>query len=92
MKQPRVSLLLTSAAMAAVLVFPAEVFAHNRGLVWLPTGQCVQIGSLKSVSPGPDKTTLLDLDPSTFWWEADEIGASFAASQGRSALEKGTCP
>lgn len=92
MMKRKVSLLLTAAAMAVVLAFPAAVFAHNRGLVWLPTGVCVQVGSLKSVSPGPDKTTLLDLDLSTDWWVADEFGAAYAASQGHSAVEKGACP
>jgi hypothetical protein len=84
--------LIAALVVAALLALPSAVSAHNRGLVWLPTGECVQIGSLKSVAPGPDKTTFLDLDPSTPWFVADEIGTSFAASQGNSAVEKGICP
>jgi hypothetical protein len=85
-------LLVTAITLLTLLALPAVAAAHNRGLVWLPTGECVQIGSLKSVSPGPDKDTLLDLDPSTHWTIADEIGTSFAASRGNSAVEKGVCP
>jgi hypothetical protein len=86
----RVSFLAAAAAMVVVLTFPAAVSAHNRGLVWLPTGECVQVGSLKSVSPGPDKDTFLDLRPETT--PADEIGTAFAADEGNSAVEKGACP
>ena len=83
-------LFLLAAAMVVVLAFPAVVSAHNRGLVWLPTGECVQVGSLKSVSPGPDKDEFLDLRPETT--PADEIGTAFAADEGNSAVEKGDCP
>jgi len=86
----RISLLATAAGMVVALAIAAPVAAHNRGLVWLPTGECVQVGSLKSVSPGPDKTTFLDLRPETI--PADEIGTAFAADEGNSKLEKGDCP
>jgi hypothetical protein len=80
--------ILAAAALVAVSL-PAAASAHNRGLVWVPTGECVQVGSLKSVYPGPDKTTELDLDSAV---EGDNIGTSFAAGQGNSAVEKGACP
>ena len=86
----RVSLVLGTTAMIALVAFPGTVSAHNRGLVWLPTGECVQVGSLKSVSPGPDKDVLLDLRPETS--PADEIGTAYAADEGNSAVEKGQCP
>jgi hypothetical protein len=73
--------------MVVVLAVAPSAAAHNRGLVWLPTGECVQVGSLKSVTL-PDGT-FLDLRPET---PQDEIGTAFAADQGNSALEKGTCP
>lgn len=84
----RISLLLAAAAMVVLLAFPAAVSAHNRALIWLPTGECLQVGSLKSVTL-PDGT-LLDLRPETT--PADEIGTAFAADEGNSAIEKGACP
>jgi hypothetical protein len=86
----RISLLATAASLVVVLAVASPAAAHNRGLVWLPTGECVQVGSLKSVYPGPDKTTQLDLRPETF--PADEIGTAYAADEGNSKLEKGDCP
>ena len=86
----RISLLATAAGMVAVLAIAPSAAAHNRGLVWLPTGECVQVGSLKSVYPGSDKTTQLDLRPETF--PADEIGTAYAADEGNSKIEKGDCP
>jgi hypothetical protein len=73
--------------MVTALAIAPAASAHNRGLIWLPTGECVQIGSLKSVTL-PDGT-FLDLRPET---PQDEIGTAFAADQGNSAVEKGTCP
>lgn len=87
----RVSLLVAAASMAAALAFPAVTAAHNRGLVWLPSGDCVQVGSLKSLFV-PALGTYLDLDPSDGGYPLDEYGTSFAASQGNSAVEKGACP
>ena len=82
-------LVILAAAALVTLSIPSAASAHNRGLVWLPTGECVQVGSLKSVLPGPDKSSELDLDPTA---EGDNIGTSYAASEGNSAVEKGACP
>ena len=87
----RVSLLVAAAAMAAALVFPTAASAHNRALVWLPNGGCVQVGSLKSVWV-PGKDAYQDLYPQDGPYPNDEFGTSFAALQGNSALEKGACP
>ena len=76
--------LLVSAAQVG---FSPTASAHNRGLIMLPSGDCVQIGSLKSVTL-PDGT-LLDLRPET---PQDEIGTAFAANQGHSRIELGACP
>ena len=84
----RISLLATAAGMVVALAIAPTAAAHNRGLVWLPTGECVQVGSIKSVTL-PDGT-LLDLRPETV--PADEIGTAFAADEGNSAIEKGDCP
>jgi hypothetical protein len=83
----RISLLATAVGMVAALAIAPAAAAHNRGLVWLPTGECVQVGSLKSVTL-PDGT-FLDLRPET---PQDEIGTAFAAEEGNSAVEKGACP
>lgn len=85
----RLTLLAATAALAALLALPGIAAAHNRGLVILPDGRCVQVGALNEVRPGPDKDTLLDLDPIA---EGDNFGASWAATRGNSALEKGACP
>ena len=87
----RISLLATAAGMVAMLAFAPAASAHNRGLVWLPTGECVQVGSLESVFV-PAFGTYLDLYPDDGPYPLDEYGTSFAASQGNSALEKGACP
>ncbi len=87
----RVSLLVAAAVMALALAFPAAASAHNRALVWLPNGGCVQVGSLKSVwVPGKDEYQ--DLYPGDGPYPNDEYGTSFAAGRGNSALEKGACP
>ena len=77
------------AATAAIgLTFSSAASAHNRAHVILPSGECIIVGSEKSVTL-PDGS-LLDLRPETT--PADEIGTAFAAEQGNSALEKGPCP
>jgi hypothetical protein len=73
---------------AMVLGVAPAAFAHNRAHVILPTGECIVVGSEKSVTL-PDGT-LLDLRPETE--PADEIGTAFAADEGNSALQKGPCP
>ena len=77
------------AATAAMgLTFSSAASAHNRAHVILPSGECIIVGSEKSVTL-PDGS-LLDLRPETT--PADEIGTAFAADQGNSRLEKGPCP
>jgi hypothetical protein len=85
-------LLLSIAALvltaAMQLTFSTAALAHNRAHVILPSGQCIIVGSEKSVEL-PDGT-LLDLRPETV--PADELGTAFAADEGSSRLEKGPCP
>ena len=85
----RLTMLAATAALAALMALPGLAAAHNRGLVILPSGECIQVGALNEVRPGPLKDTLLDLDPIT---EGDNFGTSWAATRGNSALEKGVCP
>ena len=84
----RISLLATAASMIAVLAIAPSASAHNRAHIILPNGECMIVGSEKSVTL-PDGT-LLDLRPETV--PADEIGTAFAAEQGNSRIEKGACP
>ena len=77
---------LVAVAAAAFAVAPTAS-AHNRAHLILPDGSCIIVGSEMSVTL-PDGT-LLDLDP---YVEGDEIGTSYAAYQGNSAIEKGPCP
>jgi hypothetical protein len=82
----RVSFLTAVAAAVAFAVTPTAS-AHNRAHLILPSGSCIIVGSEKSVTL-PDGT-FLDLDPSV---DGDNIGTSYAAYQGNSAIAKGPCP
>jgi hypothetical protein len=77
--------------VAALALMPASAAsAHNRAHIILPSGECMIVGSVKSVTL-PDGT-LLDLRPETPWQVADEFGTAFAADEGKSRLQKGPCP
>jgi hypothetical protein len=84
----RISLLAAAAGMVVALAIAPSAAAHNRAHIILPNGECIIVGSEKSVTL-PDGT-FLDLRPETA--PADEIGTSFAAEEGNSRLEKGPCP
>jgi hypothetical protein len=84
----RISLLATAAGMVVALAVAPSAAAHNRAHIILPNGECIIVGSEKSVTL-PDGT-FLDLRPETV--PADEIGTAFAADEGNSRLEKGPCP
>jgi len=73
--------------LATALALASAASAHNRAHIILPSGECLIVGSEKSVSL-PDGT-LLDLRPET---PADEFGTAFAADEGNSRLQKGRCP
>jgi hypothetical protein len=79
---------IAATVFGVVLMLAPAASAHNRAHIVLPTGECIVVGSEKSVTL-PDGT-LLDLRPET--QPADEIGTAFAADEGNSALEKGPCP
>jgi hypothetical protein len=78
----------TAIGMVVMLAIAPSAAAHNRAHIILPNGDCIIVGSEKSVTL-PDGT-FLDLRPETV--PADEIGTSFAAEEGNSAIEKGPCP
>jgi hypothetical protein len=84
----RISLMATAVGMVVTLAIAPSAAAHNRAHIILPNGECIIVGSEKSVTL-PDGT-FLDLRPETV--PADEIGTSFAAEEGNSAIEKGACP
>ena len=79
---------VVAAATVVQLTLSTAAFAHNRAHVILPSGECIIVGSEKSVTL-PDGS-LHDLRPETT--PADEIGTAFAAEEGHSRLEKGPCP
>ena len=81
-----VSALALVTAFLLTSITPAS--AHNRAHIILPSGECLIVGSEKSVTL-PDGT-MLDLRPETF--PADEIGTAYAAEEGQSRIEKGACP
>jgi hypothetical protein len=87
MKAFNVAKTAAAASMLALMLSPTAL-AHNRAHIILPSGECLIVGSEKSVTL-PDGTQL-DLRPETT--PADEIGTSFAAEEGNSQLEKGPCP
>ncbi len=87
MKKIRTLLLVIATATVALTTAPVAS-AHNRAHIILPTGQCIVVGSEKSVTL-PDGT-FLDLRPETV--PADEIGTAFAADEGNSAVQKFGCP
>ena len=76
------------AAAALALMLSPTALAHNRAHIILPSGECIIVGSEKSVTL-PDGS-FLDLRPETT--PADEIGTAFAADEGNSAIEKFGCP
>lgn len=84
----RISLVATAAGMVLMLAIAPSAAAHNRAHIILPSGECMIVGSEKSVTL-PDGT-LHDLRPETL--PADEIGTAFAADEGNSRLQKGPCP
>lgn len=71
----------------AQVAFSPVASAHNRAHIILPSGDCIIVGSEKSVTL-PDGT-FLDLRPET---PPDEIGTAFAANQGQSRIALGACP
>jgi hypothetical protein len=73
---------------ATEIAFSTVASAHNRAHIILPSGDCIIVGSEKSVTL-PDGT-LLDLRPETV--PADEIGTAFAADEGNSYVQKFGCP
>jgi hypothetical protein len=86
----KLTLMIAFGLLVVALALPAGAAAHNRAHIILPTGECIVVGSEKSVTL-PDGT-FLDLRPETPWDEADEIGAAFAADEGNSRLLKFGCP
>ncbi len=73
---------------ALPLMLGPTAAAHNRAHIILPSGECIVVGSQKSVTL--PNGSLLDLRPETT--PADEFGTAFAADEGGSRLQKGPCP
>ncbi len=90
MKRKFVPLIATATLMSALgLTFGSVAQAHNQGWIILPDGRCVIVAA-GNVVVAPDGTFRMDLVPETA--DHQEFGASYAASQGNSKLEKGPPP
>jgi hypothetical protein len=86
----KISTVVLVLVTALALMLATAASAHNRAHIILPSGECIIVGSEKSVTL-PDGT-LLDLRSETPWNVADEFGTAFAADEGNSRLLKGPCP
>jgi hypothetical protein len=90
----RTAMVITAFGLA--LGLPTIASAHNRAHLILPDGTCITVGSEKSVNLPPSAAAPrsandeLDLRPETL--DGDEVGTSFAATEGNSAIEKFGCP
>ena len=63
----QISLVLAASAMVVAMAFPGLAAAHNRAHVILPDGQCIIVGSEKSVSmPDGTSAALYQRDPEMF--------------------------
>jgi hypothetical protein len=79
---------LTGASLT--LALPAS--AHNAGHVFLPSGECLAIGSFRDAPlVGSDRHTL-DLVPETPTVPFDEYGVSFVGFEGQTPIAPGPCP
>jgi hypothetical protein len=83
------------AGLSVATIFPVPANAHNSGHVFLPSGECIEVGGNNSVGL-PDNAQAYtntagerDLIPGT---SGDEIGARFAAEQGNSRVQPRGCP
>lgn len=73
------------------LLAPAGTFAHNAGHLWLPNGECHEVGSFREAPlVGPDRTSL-DLVPATPTEPYDEYGVSFVGYWGNTPIYPGPC-
>ena len=91
----RTAMVITAFGLA--LGLPTIASAHNRAHLILPDGTCIIVGSEKSVSLPPSAAAPrsandeLDLRPETPD-DGDQVGTSYAATEGNSAIEKFGCP
>lgn len=82
------------AGLSVAAVFPVSANAHNAGHVFLPSGECRNVGGGKSVALPASAAAYTnaagerDLIPST---PGDEIGARYAAEQGNSRVLPRSC-
>ena len=92
----RTKRLIVGLAVAGVLAIQSgtSVRAHNAGHVDLPTGECQNVGSGKSVTPESEHNPLtnaageIDQNPAI---DGDQIGASNAGERGNSAVDRRHC-
>ena len=89
-----------AAALASQLLILSTASAHNAGHVILPSGECMNVGSLKeapyvpAANPNRSDNGQLDLfaDPKNGTDTTDQYGARYAADQGNTPILPGECP
>jgi hypothetical protein len=89
-----------AAVLMAFFATQSVALAHNAGHVILPSGECVNVGSLKeapyvpAANPNQTDNGQLDLiaDPKNGTDTTDQYGARYAAIQGNTPILPGECP
>jgi hypothetical protein len=79
------------AAVALMLLAPLQAAAHNAGHLFLPTGECLNIGSFRPAPLVGKDREQLDLVPQTPNPPFDEYGASFVGFHGNTPVFAGPC-
>ena len=93
----RMGLALLMAVLAGML-FTTVALAHNAGHIILPSGECLNVGSLEGAplvpAANPNRNDLgqLDLIEDAGFDTRDQFGARFAAVQGNTPILPGECP
>ena len=76
----------------SVFALPVVAAAHNVGHVFLPDGECLEVGSVKEAPLVGKDRTQLDLVPGTANPPRDEYGTSFVGYWGNTPILPGRCP
>ncbi len=98
MNTPRRMGLAFVLAVLAGALFTSAALAHNAGHIILPSGECLDAGSLKqsplvpAANPNRNDLGQLDLIRDAGVDTRDQYGARFAAVQGNTPILPGECP
>lgn len=79
------------AVLAVMLLAPMPAAAHNAGHIFLPSGECLNIGSFREAPLVGSDREQLDLVPQTPNPPFDEYGVSFVGFHGNTPIFPGRC-